>query len=152
MTAVAVSLPPINIPYVDKDTFKPTDQFYRWVETIHNRTGGDSGDRFEGTEEAVNELASGKADKTLTVTLGFGISGTSADLSANFTIGVLQDAGWTFATGTADKGAYATYTAPVISATYTQAEVQALADALQAATRRIKALEDALRLNEAITA
>lgn len=55
------------------------------------------------------------------------------------------DAAWTLATGIENKGAFATYTAPTVSAAYTQAEVQALADALQAASRRIFTLELAMR-------
>lgn len=55
------------------------------------------------------------------------------------------DAGWTQGTGIENKGAFATYAAPVISATHVQAEIQALADGLQAASRRILALENALR-------
>lgn len=56
-----------------------------------------------------------------------------------------QQTGWTAATGTANKGAYATYAGATISATYTQAEVQALDNAARDASQRIKALEDALR-------
>ena len=53
-------------------------------------------------------------------------------------------------TGTATKTAIATYTAPTISASPTQAEVQAIADALQAAMRRLKALDDAARTHSLI--
>lgn len=51
--------------------------------------------------------------------------------------------GFSAMTGTATKTAIATYTAPTISNPPTQAEVQAIADALQAAMRRLKALDDA---------
>lgn len=56
-----------------------------------------------------------------------------------------QQIGWTASTGTANKGAFDADQAFTVSATYTQSEVQALADGLVAARRRIKALEDALR-------
>ncbi|HDS1237602.1 TPA: phage tail protein [Pluralibacter gergoviae] len=56
-----------------------------------------------------------------------------------------QQAGWTASTGTANKGAFNADLAFTVSATYTQTDVQALADGLVAARRRIKALEDALR-------
>lgn len=56
-----------------------------------------------------------------------------------------RNTGWTAMTGTASKGALATYTAPTISATYTPSEVQGIADALQALSRRMKALDDALQ-------
>lgn len=52
--------------------------------------------------------------------------------------------GWTADTGTADRASHATYTAPTISNPPTQAEVQAIATALQAATQEIKALKDDL--------
>jgi hypothetical protein len=55
------------------------------------------------------------------------------------------DATWTQGTGTENKGAFATYTAPTINASYSQAQVQALADGLQAASQRVLALENALR-------
>ncbi|MDV5140860.1 phage tail protein [Chimaeribacter arupi] len=53
--------------------------------------------------------------------------------------------GFTAATGTALKGAFDASATFTVSATYTQAEVQALATALVAARQRIKALEDAMR-------
>lgn len=52
-----------------------------------------------------------------------------------------KDTGWGRITGTASKGAFATYTAPTFSTTPTMAESQAMADALQAATRRLMALD-----------
>lgn len=55
-----------------------------------------------------------------------------------------RETGWSALTGTAKKGGGATYTAPSISNPPTQAEVQAVADALQDAHRTIKALTDAL--------
>lgn len=54
------------------------------------------------------------------------------------------DTGWTALTGTAQKGGGATYTAANITNPPTEAEVQAIADALQDAHRTIKALTDAL--------
>lgn len=51
--------------------------------------------------------------------------------------------GWVACTGTGLKGGFATYTAPVISASPTQAEVQAIANALQSVSRTVKALVDA---------
>lgn len=52
--------------------------------------------------------------------------------------------GWTAPTGTAERTGYATYTAPDIAASYTEAEVQALADQVQALSRTLKALIDDL--------
>ncbi|EJD6705513.1 phage tail protein [Serratia marcescens] len=58
-----------------------------------------------------------------------------------------RQTGWTAATGTANKGAFNADQAFTVGATYSQAEVQALADALKAACQRIKALEDMARTN-----
>ena len=51
---------------------------------------------------------------------------------------------WVAQTGTAERTTMATYTAPTISNPPTQAEVQALANAVQALSRRQKALIDDL--------
>lgn len=56
-----------------------------------------------------------------------------------------RETGWTAATGTSNKGAYATYAGQICSAAYVQAEAQATDDASKANSQRIKALEDALR-------
>lgn len=50
--------------------------------------------------------------------------------------------GWIACTGTALKGGFATYTAPTISVGYVQAEVQAIANALQNVSRAVKAIID----------
>lgn len=56
---------------------------------------------------------------------------------------------WTAATGTASRATFATYTAPVISNPPTQAEVQAIADAVQVLSQRTKAVIDDLIGNSA---
>lgn len=53
--------------------------------------------------------------------------------------------GFTAATGTADRSTFATYAAPTISASPTQAEVQAIADHVQILSRHIKAMIDDLK-------
>lgn len=52
---------------------------------------------------------------------------------------------WTAATGTASRATFSTYSAPTISASPTQAEVQALADHVQVLSERLKALVDDLK-------
>lgn len=52
---------------------------------------------------------------------------------------------WVAATGTAERTTFATYTSPTISATPTQAEVQAVSDHVQILSRRLKALIDDLK-------
>jgi len=66
---------------------------------------------------------------------------------------VAKDAGlpWAAPTGTASRLAFTTYDAPTISDPPTKAEVQALADALQAHSRALKAVVDDLRANHALT-
>lgn len=59
--------------------------------------------------------------------------------------------GWAAPTGTASKLTFATYTAPTISASPTQAEVQAIANALQVNSQHQKALIDALLASALIT-
>jgi len=52
--------------------------------------------------------------------------------------------GWGNASGTVDRSAWSTYSAPTIGASYTQAQIQALADAVQANSRRLAALQQDL--------
>lgn len=52
--------------------------------------------------------------------------------------------GWTALSGTGQKGGSTVYSAPTISASPTQSEVQAIADALEDAHQTIKSLTDAL--------
>lgn len=54
-------------------------------------------------------------------------------------------------TGTATRSAIATYTAPTISDPPTQAQVQAIANALQALSRRVKAIGDDLQAKDILT-
>lgn len=55
-----------------------------------------------------------------------------------------RETGFTAMTGTAQKGALATYDAGTASGTYTSSELQAVMNALQGTSRRLKAIEDAL--------
>ncbi|HBJ6432366.1 tail protein [Salmonella enterica subsp. enterica serovar Veneziana] len=73
----------------------------------------------------------------LNVTTSYSVGGTKV-------IGARQT-GWTAATGTANKGAFDADLTFTVSDTYTQSEIQAIANALIAERRRTKALEDALR-------
>lgn len=69
---------------------------------------------------------------------------TSYQVANTKVIGV-REAGWTAGTGTANKGAFATYAGQDVSAAYVEAEAQATDDATKANSQRIKALEDCLR-------
>jgi len=65
-------------------------------------------------------------------------------------VGKVGSSSWSAATGTADRTTFATYTAPTISAVPTQAEVQAVANAVQVLSRHLKALIDDLKANSTI--
>ncbi|EDK3141320.1 phage tail protein [Salmonella enterica] len=69
---------------------------------------------------------------------------TSYSVGGKKVVGARQT-GWTAATGTANKGAFNADLTFAVSDTYTQSEIQAIANALIAERRRTKALEDALR-------
>lgn len=74
----------------------------------------------------------------------------SVNVSVSYKVAGVQvlgarQTGWAAATGTANKGAFDADLTFTISATYTQTEIQALADALRAERQRTKALEDAMR-------
>lgn len=76
--------------------------------------------------------------------------GGSANASVSYKVAGLQvlgarQTGWTAGTGTANKGAFNADMTFSVGATYSQTEVQALADALRAERQRTKALEDAMR-------
>lgn len=77
---------------------------------------------------------------------GFGTVSASVSywVGASQVVGARQT-GWTAASGTANKAAYATYAGATHSASYVQATVQALDNAARDASQRIKAIEDALR-------
>ncbi len=66
---------------------------------------------------------------------------------------VVQNVGanWTNPTGTADRSTYATYVAPVMGISYSQADVQALANAVSVIHQRVKAVIDDLKTNGALT-
>lgn len=76
--------------------------------------------------------------------------GGSINISGSYKVAGLsvlgaRQTGWTAATGTAHKGAFNADQSYTIGASYSQSEVQALADALKAACQRVKALEDMAR-------
>ncbi|EIN0892493.1 phage tail protein [Salmonella enterica] len=89
-------------------------------------------DYVSKTATATQSLAS-----PLNVTTSYSVGGKKV-------VGTRQT-GWTAATGTANKGAFNADLTFAVSDTYTQSEIQAIANALIAERRRTKALEDALR-------
>lgn len=89
----------------------------------------------------ISSGASGPRDifalRTIDAVTSFQVNGTKV-------VGA-RETGWTAATGTPNKGAFAAYAGATMSAGYVQAEAQATNDAAKAASQRIKAIEDALR-------
>ncbi|HEA0263371.1 TPA: phage tail protein [Salmonella enterica] len=102
------------------------------VATVEGNISALLADYVSKTATATQSLAS-----PLNVTTSYSIGGTKV-------IGARQT-GWTAATGTANKGAFNADLTFTVSDTYTQSEIQAIANALIAERRRTKALEDALR-------
>jgi hypothetical protein len=148
--SVNLKLQPISAPLIDGASGLATPQFYRWlgqVQLILNPEGADTVFTFQQQQvQNTDDIATIKAWNLKT---GNGLQGGGA-LSSGLTIAALQDTGWTPATGTANKGAYAAYAGQTVSATYTQTEAQATDDAVKALAARVIALEEALRANGAI--
>lgn len=99
-------------------------------------TTGNSPDRLRKVADAVNGLIRDKLDQV--------------DGDARY---VRQDVGaaWTAATGTAARTALAAYPGQVVSNPPTQAQVQAIDDAVKAQGRALVALINDLRANGVLT-
>jgi hypothetical protein len=69
--------------------------------------------------------------------------GASAAPDVTNKVTKLTSTGWTVPTGSGLKSGFTVYMAPTISASPTQAEVQAMANALQDVSRTVKALVEA---------
>lgn len=98
-----------------------------------------NGDFVSKTVPTTQTLAS-----PLSVTTSYSISGVQV-------VGA-RDTGWTTSAGFGYKGAFDANLFPAISATYVQAEQQAMREALVYTRQRVKALEDALRAHGLIGA
>jgi hypothetical protein len=95
-----------------------------------------------GTANQITATPSGSGvvlslPSTITVATSYQVAGTKV-------VGA-RETGWTAGTGTANKGAFATYAGQTVSAAYVQAEAQATDNGVKANAQRIKAIEDALR-------
>ncbi|EHF7789049.1 phage tail protein [Salmonella enterica] len=102
------------------------------VTTAENNISALQADYVSKTSTTSQSLAS-----PLNVTTSYSVGGKKV-------VGARQT-GWIAATGTANKGAFNADLTFAVSDTYTQSEIQAIANALIAERRRTKALEDALR-------
>lgn len=115
----------------DNDTSIATTAFV--TTAITNLIGG-----APGALDTLNELATAiNDDASFAATVTTALGGKLA--KSTFST-------WVSATGTAERATFATYTAPTISASPTQAEVQALADHMQILSRRMKALIDDVKV------
>lgn len=135
---VDVSLPHISTKFLDRSSGLITEEWYDWAESLTNRVGG-SNDVIAGSIDDINS----RVPKTTEINTVSPLAG-GGPLTASLELSFTANPGWTASTGTANKGSYATYAAGTASGAYVPAELQSVMDALQAATRRIKALEDAL--------
>lgn len=144
-----VSLPSSQVPAVD---FGPgnkllfTREWYIAFEKIVTRLGGPAVDKVN---LAFNGL-DGKVNATTTITAGTGLQGGGA-LTSNVTLSVKPQTGWTFGTGTANKGAFATYTGQTWGVAYSQTIGQNLDNVVLALAQRVLALEKALEVLGAIS-
>ena len=89
----------------------------------------------------------GSAGMVSDIASGMDIRGAEGAAGADGTI-LGTDTGYSAWTGTADKTSKATYTAPDISATYDEAQIQAMANAIQDNARLLKALLDSFLAGE----
>jgi hypothetical protein len=99
-------------------------------------------DRIGGTEAAIAGVTDDLTDTNNTVdTLDTRLDVVEAFTNTDLRY-VRQDQGPAFAaaTGTASRSAYASYAAPAVSAAYVQAELQAVANAVQALSQAVVAL------------
>ncbi|GAB3401165.1 tail protein [Erwinia aphidicola] len=116
------------------------------VSTIQSDLSALTG-RVTATETTISTLQGDYVSKSATTsqTLGSPLNvTTSYSVGGTKVIGARQ-AGWTVATGTALLGAFNANQSYSAGATYTQADIQALATGLVQARQRIKALEDMVR-------
>lgn len=104
-------------------------------------TANDNGALFFTNDQ--NKLWRVEAGAWVDKTVSFDLT-TSLKIGGTKVVGA-RETGWTAGTGTANKGAFATYAGQDVSATYVEAEAQATDDAAKANSQRIKAIEDALR-------
>lgn len=104
-------------------------------------TANDNGASFFTTDQ--NKLWRVEAGAWVDKTVSFDVT-TSLKVAGTKVVGA-RETGWTAGTGTANKGAFATYAGQTVSAAYVQAEAQQTDDTAKANSQRIKALEDALR-------
>lgn len=158
MTKVLTTIPPINQPVFDRATMLMTEPWYRFLETLRDRTGGDV-DAVEGANVSAAQAGASAAQanddvadlRTNMVIAGRGLEGGGA-IGDGVRIDALQDDGWVASTGTGDKASpFAPYPAVTASATYDQVQVQALMNALRALSLRYVALEAAMFANESLT-
>ena len=161
---VIATIPPISQPVFDRQTGLMTDPWYRFLESMRNRTGGDV-DLVDGTKVAAS-VADDKAvsadEKAVAaqedldglkeneVEAGIGLEG-GGQIGGGIRIDALQQVGWVQSTGAGDYTTpYAQYTAGTANAAYVQADFQAVMDALAALSARYVALEAAMFLNEGL--
>lgn len=147
---MAFSLPRLlrAVAIVTKEGW-PTDSFQLWWQSVVEKIEK----QIEEQEQVIADLAVAQAD----------LATAQADIIATqAAIGVVegdisslvvkdQTPAWAVPTGTLSRTTFATYAAPNISAAYTEAEVQALADHVEILSQRLGALLTDLNDNDVLT-
>lgn len=147
---IRANLPPINVPIIDPATRLMNEGWYKFLEDIWRRTGGE----IDAVATAANQSAQNSEDivevRAYQVTAGSGLLG-GGPISEGVSLSAKSDDDWTFSTGAGDKTTpYSVPAAFTVSNPPTQGEVQAIGAALVALSARYVALEAALAANEAI--
>ena len=127
-------------------TISVTPGSYGAADKVPSITVDAKGRITSASETTITTTAIGAVPTSRTITAGTGLTG-GGDLSANRSLAVVSAGTYGLPTGTLARAIFATYTAPVISAAPTQAEVQAIADALQVVSRTLAALITDMKAN-----
>lgn len=140
---IEFGIPDISSPVFDRATGLMSPEWYRFFEEHARQTE-------KATTQVDANVASLGVIDGVTINAGNGINGGGQIGDGSITINADKNTGWTAGTGTANKGADASYAGHAASVAYVQAEAQATDDAVKTATQRIRAIENALRANGGI--
>lgn len=140
----AFSLPRLDkaLAIITKEGF-PTYPFQQWWQSVVEKL-----EAQEGTQDQlIDDLATAVADITAAQAAADAAQDSADAVAGDLSSYVLrnQTAAWTAATGTAARTALASYAGQTVSNPPTQAEMQALDDAVKAISQHVVALINDLR-------
>jgi hypothetical protein len=143
-------LPDISEPVIDRRTGLMDEGWYRFFEEFVRQQDIATG-TIDTNVTTIGDVQTALAEiVAIDIVAGNGLDGGGLLDGGPVTLDAKQDTGWTAGTGTPSKGAFAAYAGQTVSVGYVQAEAQSTDDAVKATARRVLALEEALRANEAI--